>query len=116
MFLAVALKRSLQHWQTFPAQLPAILLAVRAFQAEIERELRVVLSVGVEFFEEQARLDVVVVLVFRGVLFDRPGDLVVKNLADRRAGVYPHRLDGKNLQRPVARETDVAETGCDVHE
>ncbi len=41
---------------------------------------------------------------------------MVKNLADRYAGIDADRLDGEHFQRPVAAEPDVAKPGCHVDE
>ena len=69
-----------------------------------------------ELLEQQARLDVAVVLVLAGVLVDLARDLVIEDLADRHAGIDSHRLHGEHLERPVAAEADVAEAGRHVHE
>ncbi len=64
---------------------------------------------------QQTRLDVRVVLVFVALVFgEGPADLVVADLTDRHARVYPHRLDGEHLQRPITAKPHVAKTGRHV--
>ena len=69
-----------------------------------------------KLFEHQARLDVAVVLILAGVLFNRTADLVIENLADWYARINAHGVDREHFQRPVAAEADVAEAGRYVDE
>src|SRR5437763_1525595 len=86
-------------------------------RSDAELQLRVGGLVRVQLFEQQARLDVVIVLVLvAGVLGEVAGNLVIENLADRHPGVHADLLHGKHLQGPVAAKAHVAETGRDVHE
>src|SRR5207249_6310169 len=64
----------------------------RLFSAERQPQLRVALRRP--FFEQHARLDVAVVLVFVAVVLrDLTVNLVIEDLADRHAGINPHRLN-----------------------
>ena len=86
-------------------RLPAGLL-----DAEGQFLLRVLAAVRRQLLEQQAGLNVRVVLILvAGILAVRAVDVVVEDLANRHAGINPHRLHGKHLQRPIAAEADVAE-------
>ena len=65
----------------------------------------------VEFLEHQARLNVPVVLILARILFNRPANLMVEDLADGYARVDPNRVDREHFERPIAAEPHVAETG-----
>ena len=89
---------------------------MRAFEAEGEFQLRVFVGVGRKFFEEEAGLDVGVVLIFVAVVFGEvAADVVVEDLADLDAGVDTDGLHGEHFEGPVSAEAHVAETGGDVH-
>ena len=68
-----------------------------------------------ELFVEQTWLDVTIVLVLAGTVFaDLANQRVVDDLADLDAWIDSNRLYSKHLQRPIAFETDIAETRSHV--
>ena len=71
----------------------------------------------IEFFKEQAGLDVAIVLIFVARILEKlAGDFVVKNLADRDVRINSYRLYGKHLQCPVSAKAHVSKTACGVDE
>jgi len=66
---------------------------VGTFNAEVERQLRVVFAVGEKLLEHEARLDVVVVLVLAGVFFDLAADFAVEDLPNWYAGIDLKELE-----------------------
>ena len=57
---------------------------------------------------------IVLVLAFF-VAFVRFGDSVIVNLCYLDSGVYPHRLNTEQFQRPIPRESDITESSSDVY-
>src|SRR4051794_26503317 len=75
------------------------------------------LRLWVEFFIEQARLDVAVVLILVARVFgDVADNLMIEDLADRHAGIDANRLDREHLERPIAAKPHIAKAGRDMHE
>jgi hypothetical protein len=67
--------------------------------------------------EQQAGLDVAIVLVLVTVVFLNFADyLVVENLANGHMGVNSYRLNCEHFQGPETAEPDVSKAGCHMHE
>ena len=82
---------------------------------EVERALAV--GLAGQFAEEKAGLNILVPLVFSGLVFgDSAFDCVIEDLADLDGGVDANWLNGDHFERPVAAEADITEAGGDVYE
>ena len=76
-----------------------------------------VLRRGLKFFEHQAGLDFMVVLILAGTVLTNVADYcVVEDLADRQAGIDPDRVRRIQLQGPVPAEANITEARGHMYE
>ncbi len=80
-------------------------------------QLHLTIVADAQFFKQQTRLNIFVVLVFAALILGHgPFQRVIENLSNLHTGVDSDWLDGEHFERPVTAKADVTEACGDMDE